>query len=62
MKKRDIQTVLDGMRKIAEERYPEKNTPQEQYAAYGKIGLLMFCERRGYDFNKYLDLLEEMTA
>jgi len=62
MKKRNIQLVLDSMRKIAEEKYPEKETPEEQFRAYGKIGLLMYCERRGWDFNKYLDLFEEFTA
>jgi len=62
MKKRDMQTVFDSMRKIAEKRYPMKDTADEQFKAYGKLGLLIFCEAHGKDFNEYLDLLEGMTA
>jgi len=62
MKKRDMQTVLDAMRKTAEDRFPEKETTDEQYKAYGKLGLLIFCQGHGYKYEEYLDELERISA
>jgi|TergutMp193P3_1026864.scaffolds.fasta_scaffold435670_2 hypothetical protein len=60
MKNSKMQEVFDTMRKTAEQKYPEKNTAREQYEAYGKIGLLIFCQNRGLGYGTYHDLLEAM--
>jgi len=62
MKNSEMQKLFDGIREIAEKRFPQKDTAREQYNAYGKVGLLVFCENRGLSFDVYLDLLEELSA
>jgi len=60
MKNSKMQEVFNTMRKIAMQKYPEKNSAAEQFKAYGKIGLLVFCQNRGYGYGEYLDLLRGM--
>jgi hypothetical protein len=44
MKRRNMQMVFDAMSKTAREKYPEKESVKEQFKAYGKIGLLIYCK------------------
>jgi hypothetical protein len=62
MKKHNMQMVFDAMSKIARDKYPEKESAEEQFKAYGKMGLLIYCQKRGYGYNEYLDVLERVSA
>ena len=52
------QVFFEGIRKQKAKELPEKKTAIEQYNAYGKMGLLIFCQGNGYTFSEYLDVLE----
>jgi hypothetical protein len=62
MKRQNTQILFDGMAKVASEKYPEKESAEAQFKAYGKMGLLIYCQKRGYGYNEYLDVLERVSA